>query len=70
MVAPRPLLISPCPARVLPAASDGPRPKMILHRHADAALQLHRTGVSLLSPERARAAAEPPEVHIGTPNHG
>ena len=29
----------------------------------------YRTGVPLFSPERARAAAEPPEVHFGTPNH-
>ena len=32
---PRPLLISPCPARVLPTASDGPRQKMIALQRVD-----------------------------------
>ena len=32
-------------------------------------IPLHHTGVPFFSPERAWAATELPEVHLGTPNH-
>ena len=53
----------------IPRSRGGKGTSPVLHWHADAALQLHRTGVPIFSSERARAAAEPPEVHLGTPNH-
>ena len=56
-------------AQKVPRSSGGQGLAPSLHRLADLRQQLHRTGVPHFSPDRARDGVEPPEVHLGTPNH-